>query len=111
MCSSDLEACAPILESVIKAQVAAGQTPDGKAWAERRSGGRAGANAASDVHVVAIGSVLQVSVEGKSVHLHYGRTGKQVARHMIPEFGDPLPTQYAQAIERGISKVIGKRST
>lgn len=100
---------APLVEAAAKAYAAAGVDPTtGDAWAPKVGGGRAGANAARDVTAKAFGNVIKVAVDGDHVHLHLGRGKSQVARHVIPVPGAPIPDTYAAAIAEGVRRAWEK---
>lgn len=92
------EEAAPKVEAVARASAAAGQAPDGAAWAPKKDGGRALANAPAAVTVRAVGDVLQVAVEGHHV-FHQRGDGRLPERKIIPAPGDDIPEAWAAAIE------------
>lgn len=105
--------CAPLVEKAAKAFAAAGVNPmTGAAWPPKVGGGRAGPDAARDVHATAIADVVQVTVDGEHVHLHLGRGKSQVARPIIPTPGALVPESYAKAMREGTrlawSKAVGR---
>lgn len=96
--------CAPEVEKVLGANLAAGQAPDGSAWAERQEGGRAYAGAASKLDVTGSGSTIVATVTGPEVWGHRGVRGAP-RRQMVPTVMVPI---LAAAITRVLSKKFRK---
>jgi hypothetical protein len=101
------------LQDAIQATLVAGETPEGKPWApKRRGGGRPYANASSTLKTVATGNYVRMTISGPDVFGHFGRTGKQVARPMLPDAGAGTPPVVSKALdlaaERAGAKAVGK---
>lgn len=94
----------PVLGGAILAQLqataAAGQAPDGAAWAPKKTGGRAMVNAAAALSMSVVGKVILVKLTGPEVFHHFGVGGKgRVARRILPTGG--LPDRLGNAIRKG----------
>src|SRR5215467_12250020 len=63
---------APFVDEALKKTAAAGTTPDGVPWKEKKGGGRALANAAAAISTRPIGGVIQVQLSGVEVLHHFG---------------------------------------
>lgn len=96
------------LEQALKATAAAGTTPDGKAWAPTKVGGRAMANASSHVRVMALGPVVRVVLEGTDVFHHYGRGKTEVRRQVIPDAGAGVPELVARIVQEASDEAFAE---
>ena len=97
---------APHLEEALKANLSAGVSPEGQAWAPRKeNGGRAYAKAASKLDVKALGDLVKVTVTGPEVYGHFGAGGMPV-RKMIPDGGDGVPKVVAEALQKGAEEAL-----
>ena len=97
------------LQDAIMATLVAGETPEGKPWApKRRGGGRAYVNAAATLKTKADGTYVRVTISGPDVYGHFGRTGKQVARPMLPDAGAGIPPVVAKALELATERAMAK---
>lgn len=94
-----------VVEEEIKRTIAAGETPDGAAWAPRKvDGGRALEHAAKAVHCAAIGSIVFVRLTGIEARHHAGRIRGRVKRQVIPT--DSIPASMAARIRAAITKTF-----
>lgn len=92
-------AAAKAVEAELRATAAAGTTPDGTAWAERKKGGRAMANAAEAITVKAVGTVLLARLRfPESIH-HKGKTNEP-PRQILPN--GEIPARVAEALKRSL---------
>lgn len=99
---------AAALDAELKASAAAGRSPEGAAWAPRKTdGGRAMAGAAGHVSVVAVGRAIWVRLIGKDVLHHFGVRGAE-PRHVIP--AGSMPSKLGNAIRMGFVRAW-KRAT
>jgi hypothetical protein len=96
---------APLVEAAIKATASAGTSPDGKAWAPTKAGGRAMPGAAKAVSAKALGNVVRVTLAGKEVFWHYGQRGAP-PRPVIPLGGVEPPPVVRAAIDKAIAKAF-----
>jgi len=97
---------APLIESANKKTAAAGTTPDGKPWPEKKTGGRPFVHAADKVTATALGSVVQIRLDGPEIFGQYG--AGQPKRVVIPERGGVLPKDIAEAAKAGAKKAFEK---
>ena len=87
--------------------IAAGTTPDGKAWKPRKSdGGKPLAKAAAAVEVRVAGKTIIVELKGHHVFHHYPTRGNE-AREIIPKEVDE---SLGAAIRRGVVKPFRERA-
>lgn len=97
-------AVAQRVEQLLDAQIGAGQTPDGAAWAPRKDGGRALVHAAKAITVRAVGTVVLVRLSGPEA-IHNQGTKKYPRRQIIPGRSG-LPTTWGQALKDELGKVF-----
>ena len=97
----------PLVEQALKASAAAGTTPEGQAWAPKKTGGRAMPNAAKAIAVKAFPTVVRVVLTGVEVFGHYGKGAMQVARKIIPDTG-AMPKVVAEALKRASDEAFAK---
>jgi hypothetical protein len=89
------------VQTELRASAAAGQSPDGKAWAPRKAdGGRAMAGAAGKITVAAIGRAIWIRLTGPEVNHHFGVRGAE-PRNVIPAGG--LPAKLGNAVRLGFA--------
>lgn len=103
---------APDVEAAIRATAAAGTTPDGVAWAPRKTdGGRALANAAQAVTAKADGASVRVTVRGIEARHHLGRVRGGVKRQILPDGGAGIPDKIGAvcvaAAKRAFARIMG----
>lgn len=89
----------PLVEAALRASAAAGTTPEGQAWAPKKSGGRAMPRAAQAVTAKPLPTVVRVILTGVEVFHHFGRGIAEVRRRIIPDTGT-IPDIVAKALER-----------
>jgi hypothetical protein len=94
------------LDQAVKASASAGQSPDGKAWAPTKKGGRAMANAASHITTRAIGPVIRQTLSGVDVFHHYGKGASEERRPVIPDAGGPLPKLVADVLDEASAQAF-----
>jgi hypothetical protein len=89
------------LQDALVQTLAAGETPEGKPWAPlRKGGGRAYPDASGKITTKSTGNYVRVVLTGNEVYGHFGRTGKQVARPMLPSGGgSELPPLVSKALD------------
>ena len=101
---------APLVLAAAKATAAAGTDPYGKAWPEKKDGGRALPNAAEHIAV----QIVDLGVEGAQVQLkttgpytinHYR---KKPRRQILPIAGEPVPDAIADAMREGARRAFKK---
>lgn len=94
------------LEETLKETLAAGESPEGKAWTPRKKDGkRPYVNAASRVKVRSSGDVVRATITGPEVYGHYGVRGMPV-RQMLPDAGAAIPESVSSAIVRAARSVL-----
>jgi len=107
------ELAAPALERALKATAAAGTSPDGQAWAAKKTGGRAMTNAAKAISVKALGPVVRVTLDGPEVFHHFGKGSSEVRRPVIPDGGAGIPDVVGKVLEeasaRAFDELTGSR--
>lgn len=97
------------LQDAVMQTLVAGETPDGQPWApKRRGGGRAYAAAGSTLKTKADGAYVRMTLTGPDVYGHFGRTGKQVARRMLPDAGAGMPKEVAAALDLAATRAVEK---
>lgn len=90
-------AAAEAMQAALRATAAAGESPDGAAWAPRKKdGGRALANAANKIVVRAVGSVLLARI-GWPESLHNDGTKTIPQRQILPS--GEMPPAVATAVK------------
>ena len=100
----------PLVEAALQRTAAAGQTPEGQAWAPRKAGGRAMAHAAAAITVKAYPTVLRAVLTGVEVFHHYGKGASEVRRRVIPDVGtipDVVEAALRKGAELALSKLLG----
>ena len=96
---------APRLQTALRASAAAGTSPEGRPWAERKQGGRAYAGAAGHIEAKNIGAMVRVTLRGPEAYGHYGARGMPV-RQMIPDSGAGMPPSVERALFDGANAVF-----
>lgn len=94
---------APRVQEAIRATAAAGTTPEGQAWAPRKDGGRALADAAAHVTAKALGAIVRVTLAGPDVFHHFGKGSGEPRRRVIPDVGGQLPPSVAKAMQDAVA--------
>lgn len=92
------------LRADLERTTAAQTTPDGRAWAPRKSGGTTPllANAAKAVGVTAMGATVVFVLQGVEARHHRGRVKGGQHREILPRAG--LPRGWAVQIERVLAR-------
>jgi hypothetical protein len=93
------------LQIALEQTLAAGTSPEGKAWEPRKKGGRAYAGAAGRITTRASGNLLRTTLEGPEVYGHFGARG-MVERPMIPDAGAALPPSVEAALTLAATQVF-----
>ena len=97
------------LQDAVMTTLVAGETPDGKPWApKRRGGGRAYVDAGHTLVTKSDGAFVRMTISGPDVYGHFGRTGKQVARRMLPDAGAGMPKEVAAALDLATTRAMEK---
>lgn len=96
---------APLLQAAVEATLSAGTSPEGAAWAPRKKGGRAYANAASRITTKASGNLIRMTLTGPEVYGHFGVAGMPV-RQMIPDAGAGIPASVTDALTKAATQVF-----
>lgn len=100
---------APLVEAAARRSVIANTTPQGKPWApNKKEGGRVLENAAAHITAVAMGTAIELTLEGHDVFHHFG-TARVPERQVLPKPGDPLPPGYVEAMAEATSRVLFRR--
>lgn len=89
-------AVAQALAAEINADVAAARSPDGEAWAPKKDGGRALQNAAQQVTVDVVGTVILAKLKGPEVRHHKGTARGGIRRQILPT--RKIPDNVSRAI-------------
>ena len=87
------------VENELHRSIAAGTTPDGKAWQLTKDGARPLKDAAKALAVVPVGTTIFVRLTGPEARHHLGRGRGGVTREVIPT--KEIPARMATAI-RGV---------
>ncbi len=96
---------APLLQAAVLQTLAAGTSPEGIVWAEKKTGGRAYVHAASRLTSGAFGNVVRLTLSGPEVYGHFGANGMPV-RQMLPEAGGAIPKIVTDAITDAARAVV-----
>jgi hypothetical protein len=99
---------APRIEQALKTTAAAGTTPSGEAWAPRKDGSRALANAAQAVTATAAEATVHVRLEGTSTGDAKAQGIQNAKRRIIPQNGEPLPEAVSKAAHEGVEAAFRK---
>ena len=94
---------APLVEEAIRKTAAAGKDPYGNAWPQKKDGGRPMVHAADHVHARAVGSYVEISVDGPEAWHNQGAGGRPV-RQVIPDV--EIPDTVAAAVEQGAARAF-----
>lgn len=99
---------APGVEAAVKKTAAAGTDPYGKAWAEKKAGGRAMPKAADHVTARAAGATIGIKLKGPDV-FHNGASGKtEERRQVIPDGAGGIPDGVSKAITEAGARVFAR---
>lgn len=90
------------LGRVLQANIAAGRGPDGKPWPRRQDGKQALQNAAKNLTVRAIGTVVEAKITGHVARHHRGWVRGGIARQILPTREIP------EAVKIAIQRVLAK---
>jgi hypothetical protein len=96
---------APLLEQHLKSTASAGTSPDGKAWAPTKKGGRAMANAAAAITTKAFGPVVRVTLSGPEVFHHYAVRGEP-RRQVIPDTGVDATPAVTAVLDKAMAQAF-----
>lgn len=96
------------LDAAVKATASSGASPDGKAWAPTKKGGRAMAKAASHIETRALGPVVRMTLSGPDVFHHFGKGDSEARRQVIPDAGGPMPRVVSDVLEQATSEAIAE---
>lgn len=99
---------APAMAAEIKRTAAAGTSPDGAAWPEKKGGGRALAKAAGEVTARAVDDVAAVSIPFP-YSLHNAGQGHAPKRQILPETGAGIPPRMAEVCSEAAQRVWARR--
>lgn len=94
------------LDKQIRANVAAGVDPDGKAWPATRDGKQPLRNAGKALTVRALGTRIVATLTGPEALHHLGRARGGVVRRILPSA--KLPGAVVAAIKRVIASELDK---
>lgn len=94
---------APLVEAAVRKTASAGQDPYGTAWQPKKDGGRPLEHAADHVQARAVGSYVEISVEGPEAWHNQGAGGRPV-RQVIPDV--EIPDTVAAAVEQGAARAF-----
>lgn len=97
---------APLVESVVKEQAAAGTDQDGKSWPPKKDGSRALPDAAAAVSAAAAGARIVVSLVGG--YVFHDRSKGKFRRSILPDAGAGIPARILEALERGAANAFRK---
>jgi hypothetical protein len=98
------KAAAPLVESVAKRAAAAGANLEGQAWRARKDGKPALANAAAAVSARAVGSVVQIFLQGTSTGSSKVQAIQAARRAVLPS--GAVPAAVAAEIKRAATEVF-----
>jgi hypothetical protein len=93
------------LQAALEKTLAAGQTPEGKPWAPRKTGGRAYEHAASRIVTKASGNLVRTTLSGPEVYGHFGNA-HQEPRQMLPDAGAGMPESVEAALTEAAQQVF-----
>ncbi|NUP05524.1 MAG: hypothetical protein HOW73_05640 [Polyangiaceae bacterium] len=96
------EKMADVVLEDVKRTAAAGTSPTGVAWPEKKDGGRALANAADHLSTVVSGSTVHLVLTGPDAIHNYG-TGKDPKRQVLPTI---LPQTMAEKLTARVFKLF-----
>lgn len=95
------------LETVVRKQIAAGTTAEGKAWKPRAAdGGQPLQEAAKALYVAAVGPKIIFRLTGHIARHHRGRVRGGEARPILPIEG--LPPAFASVIRAALERRVGR---
>jgi hypothetical protein len=106
----------PGVERVVRATADAGTTPDGQAWAPKKSGGKALANASSAISVVVSGlthAVITLVLRHPYV-FHQRSQNRSVKkglprRAILPEAHKDLPSAIVDEVHAAAVRIVGRK--
>lgn len=105
------EIAAEKLDARVKATAAAGTSPDGKAWAPKKKGGRAMANAAAHIATRAYGHIVRMTLTGPDVFHQFSQKKGEPAREVIPGAGGAMPAVVADVLEEATAQAFDELTT
>ncbi len=102
---------APLVEAELKRTAAAGKTPEGRTWQQKKDGGRPLVHAADAIETTAAGNYVVTTLTGPTVWHQLGAGGKPV-RAVIPDSGKIPPAVEKVVIEAATEvfrEIVGGR--
>ncbi len=99
---------APSVLRAAQSTAKSGTDPYGKAWPQKKSGGRALVNAANAITVETAGPTLSVVLSGVEVFHNSGVDDGAPKRQIIPDRGQPIPSGIAAAIVDGAREAFNR---
>lgn len=99
-------AAAPGVQDALRATAAAGQSPEGAAWAPKKDGGAPLQNAAEAISVKAVGPIVRATLTGPTVFHHFGG-GRNPRRPVLPDPGT-VPPAVDKAIKKAADEAFRK---
>ena len=100
------------LDKQLRANIAAGRGPDGKAWPLRLDGGQALQNAGAELTVRAEGSAVVATLRGNAARHHLGKAAgykaRGIVRRILPSrrLAKPLVAALKAVVLRAGGKVL-----
>ena len=93
------------IDGALRKTLAAGVTPEGKAWAPRKKdGGRAYKGAAGKLKVRTTGNLIIASIDGGEAYGHYGAGVTE--RQMLPDAGAKIPAIVSGALDKATAEAF-----
>jgi len=99
---------APGVEAAVKATAAAGTTPAGKPWAPKKDGTSPLTNAAAAVHARAVGTVIELRLDGTSTGSQKVQAIQNTRRNILPPKGEGVPAPIVKAISDAAAKTFSR---
>lgn len=90
------------MEAEFKRQIGAATDPNGKAWEERREGGKALANAAAALTVVPVGTRVIARIKGYIARHNNGTAKGGLVRQILP--GKGLPARLERTVRDAVNR-------
>jgi hypothetical protein len=102
---------APLVEAALRQTAAAGQTPDGNPWPEKKGGGRALANAAEAFTVRVKGTGIVLTLRAPEKYHQFAKGKRLPQRRILPMAGAPLPAPVQKAVDDGVRKALARAAS
>ena len=93
---------ADALETAVRRQIGAGETPDGQQWPPTQEGEQPLKTAANALRVAAIGGVVYVRLVGHIARHNNARARGGIERLILPKAG--VPRRYERAIAQAVTR-------